>query len=113
MENYLGKMKEFLNMDSELPYNEFAEYFQDFIGYLNANYDKFDQDSIIKARFIASILNVNSEDRARRKGAEAKKYKKISEKSKFWTDAINYRLRKEGMTQEQIDQANSAISDSM
>lgn len=113
MEAFLAKMKEYLNMDSELPYPEFAEYFQDVISYLNKNYDGFDQDTCIKARFITSILQANSEDRAKHKSPNAKKFKKMTEKTHLWTDAINYRLLKEGMTQEQIDAAIKEISDAM
>jgi len=111
--NYLAKMKEYLSMDSELPYDEFDQYFQDYIAYLGLNYEGFDQESTVKARFIVSILNVNSVERARSKGPHAKKFKKMGEKSKVWVDALNYRLLKQGMTQDQIDAANQAVSEAM
>ena len=113
MESYLAKMKEYLNMESEIPYPEFSEYFQDYVGYLNANYETFDQEACTNARFIFSILTVNCEDRAKRKGPEAKKYKKMGEKSRLWLDAITLRLKKEGLTPEQIEEANTKISDAM
>lgn len=113
MENYFAKMKEYLNMDSELPYDEFDQYFRDYIVYLGENYEGFDQDTTVKARFVASILQINSMDRSKHKGPHAKKFRKMSDKSKLWTDALNYRLLKQGMTQAQIDEANKAVSDAM
>lgn len=113
MEEYLAKMKEYLSMDSELPYEDFNQYFQDYVGYLSKSYEEFDQDTCVKAKFITSILHANSDDRSKRKGPLAKKYRKMSEKSKLWTDALNYRLLKTGMSQQEIDQAHKAVSDVM
>lgn len=100
-------------MESELPYDEFSRYFQDYTDYLSNSYEQFDQDTCVKAKFLASILHANSADRSKRKGPLAKKYRKMGEKSKLWTDALNYRLLKTGMSQQEIDQAHKAVSDAM
>ncbi len=113
MEKFMAKMKEYLHMDSELPYEDFNAFYQDFMNYLNSEYQSFDQDTCNKARFISSILYLNAEERAKNKGQNGKKFKKIAEKGKFWADAINYRLLKEGMTQELIDKAYADINEAM
>lgn len=113
MDDFMAKMKEYLNMEGELPYDEFNAYFQEFTDYLSGNYEQFDQDTSLKARFIASILQINSEERSKRRNPEAKRFKKMSQKSRLWQDAMNYRLIRSGMTQAEIDKANNEISDAM
>jgi len=103
MDALLGKMKEYLKMDSEIPFTEFKDYYQQLIDCLQAGYEKMERPELLTAKFVLDIVNSNSKYRAQRKGADSKKYKKISEKTSFWSDAINYRLIKEGMTQEEID----------
>jgi hypothetical protein len=113
MEKFIAQMKDFLKMESELPYEEFTAYYQDFINFLNTDYQSLDQENLINAKFISSILHVNAEERGKGKGPNAKKFKKMSEKGKFWADAINYKLLKAGMTQEQIDKAYTDINEAM
>jgi hypothetical protein len=43
----------------------------------------------------------------------AKRYKKMAEKSNFWTGAIKHRLLKEGMTATEIDKADQALHESV
>lgn len=113
MEKHFEKMKEYLQMDTEIPYEEFETYFQDVIGHLNDNYQNFEQDEAIKGRFILSILMSNSEDRAKRNKNLAKKYKKIYQKSSLWAEALTLSLLKMGMTKEQIMQAEQELNDSI
>ncbi|MDA8443103.1 MAG: hypothetical protein M0Z55_12160 [Peptococcaceae bacterium] len=113
MEEYLAKLKEYLNMETELPFAEFAAFFEEFTAFLGANYEQFDQTTSLNARFVASILEANSQERAKRKTPETKRFKKMAQKSRIWLDAMNYRLLKSGMSQAQIDKANAEISDAM
>lgn len=113
MEKLFEQLKGYLKMDSEISFTEFSTYYQEIIAFLNESFDKLNNDELLKARFIATILYSNAVERASRKGSDAKKYKKIGEKSKFWADAINYRLLQNGMTQEQINQADQEISEAI
>ncbi|MEL7566378.1 MAG: hypothetical protein AAGU27_16055 [Dehalobacterium sp.] len=113
MNNYFEKIKEYLKMDTEISYDEFAAFYADFMGDLNKSFPELDQDALIKGRFICSILQANSADRSRRKTAYAKKYKKMMEKSEFWAGAIKHRLLKEGMTIAELDEADKALHESV
>jgi hypothetical protein len=72
-----------------------------------------EKDDLLKAKFILMILTSNSVARGQRKGPDSKKYKKIQEKTNFWSNAINYRLMQSGMSQNQIDQALDEINESI
>ena len=113
MEKLFEKMKEYLHMDTEIPYDEFSEYYKSLIDTLNTTFEDLDQDMRIKARYICSIVQANAESRGQRSRTNAKAYKKINAKCAFWTDAINFRLIKDGMTQADIDKAVEAINDSI
>lgn len=112
MENLLAKMKEYLAMDSEIDFTEFGSYYKQLMDYLLANYENMDKDALCRAKFILGILAANSGDRAHRKGANVKKYKKMQEKTNFWSNAINFRLQKEGMSQQEIDEQVEKINKS-
>lgn len=105
MEELYLKMKEYLKMDTEISFQEFSEYYNKVMGYMQSNFEKMDQEEKIKAKFILSIVSSNSVTRAQRKGPEMKKYKKMQEKTFFWSGAVNYNLLKMGMSQQEIDEA--------
>lgn len=113
MEQWFEKMKEYLNMDGEISFEEFVEYSQGFIAFISPVLDTLDKDDMLKARFILSILQSNADDRSKRKGDISKKYKKLAQKCGLWLDAVTYRLAKSGMSPIEIDQAVQAISDSI
>ena len=105
METLLTKIQEYLKMDTEIPFGEFTEYYQQVMDFLQTNYETMDNDGLMAAKYILSIVSGNSKSRALRKGSESKKYKKMGEKASFWSEAINFRLLKEGMTQQEIDES--------
>lgn len=113
MDKLFEKLKEFLHMDTEIPYDEFTEYYKSLIHALNTTFEDMDQDTRLKARYSCSIVQSNADSRGQRSKTNAKAYKKISSKCSFWMDAINYRLIKEGMTQADIDKAIEEINDSI
>jgi len=113
MEKLFEKLKEYLKMETEIPFEEFSEYYRNVINYLNSEYDALEQENLIKARYICSIIQANADGRAKQSRANAKAYKKISSKSVFWMDAINFRLIKEGMTQAEIDEATEKVNESI
>lgn len=104
METLMSKMREYLQMETEIPFAEFKEYYDNVMDYLQKNYNRMDNNELISARFILDIVSNNAKARAARKGPDSKKYKKISEKCTFWSNAINFRLQNDGMTQQEIDE---------
>jgi hypothetical protein len=100
-------------MDEEISFEEFSRYYKDLISSLNSNFSEFSQDECIKARFICTIVQGNAESRSKSSRTNAKAFKKMNIKCAFWADAINYRLLKEGMNHQQIEEATQAISDSI
>lgn len=89
MDNYFEKIKEYLKMDTEISYEEFAAFYGDFVADLNKKFPDLDQESLIKSRFVSSILQANSGERSSRKTAYAKKYKKMMEKVSFGSERLS------------------------
>lgn len=104
MEQLKEKMYEYLNMDTEIPFEEFTAYYKKVMDYLKSNYEEMEKENLLDAKFILNIMSSNSTMRAQRKGPQTKKYKKMGEKTSFWGNAINFRLINSGMTQAEIDE---------
>jgi len=110
MEELFERLRGYLKMDEEISFEEFSNYYQEVLDCFLTEYQDFDVETLIKARYIASIVNANAVSRAKRKGPNAKKYKKMAEKMNFWAGALNYRLLENGLTQQQIDAAEEELS---
>jgi len=110
MEQLFSRLKEYLHMDTEIPFEEFSGYYKEVIGKLNGEFNELDRRACLQARYICAIVQANADSRAKRSKVNAKAYKKIAAKCAFWLDAINYRLLKEGMSQAEIEQAIEAIN---
>jgi len=104
VEELYTKMQEYLGMDTEISFQEFEEYYRKVLNYLNSNFAQMSREEKIKGKFVVAIVESNSLARARRKGPEMKKYKKMQEKMAFWREAIVYNLKKDGMTEREIDE---------
>jgi hypothetical protein len=113
MDKLFEQLKGFLHMETEIPFDEFSEYYKSLIETLNSSFEGMDQDMRLKARYACSIVQANADSRAQRSKVNTKAYKKISSKCTFWMDAINFRLIKEGMTQQEIDKATEDINESI
>jgi hypothetical protein len=100
-------------MEEEISFEEFSQYYKDLINFLNNDFSNLNQDECIKTRFICTIVQGNAQSRGKSSRINSKAFKKMDKKCAFWADAINYRLLKEGMTQQQIEEAALAISDSI
>ncbi|MCR4441398.1 MAG: hypothetical protein QHH10_04550 [Peptococcaceae bacterium] len=111
MEPLLAKMKEYLQMDTEITFAEFKDYYHEVMDYLQKNYNVMGKEELFAAKFIVDIVSRNGKARAARKGPESKKYKKMAEKCSFWNDAINFRLQKEGLTQQEIDSGVAKVEE--
>ncbi|MDD2221675.1 MAG: hypothetical protein PHN35_06970 [Clostridia bacterium] len=102
-------MQGFTQMTEELPFNEFADYYQNVMDTLQADYQKLSQEDLIRVKGICTIMDINAQSRAGYKDDKRKRFQKMSEKSRFWGEAIKSRLLKEGMTSDQIMQAEAAL----
>lgn len=105
MEELYAKMQEYLAMDTEIPFQEFEEYYRQVLKHLTENFSEMSQEEKIKGKYIVALVESNSAARAKRKGAEMKKYRKIQEKMAFWNGALSYNLKKEGLSEQEIDEA--------
>ena len=102
IESFYEKMLEYLNMEEEIPFKEFDQYYRDTLKELEANYTNYDQEQGLRALFIVDNLKTNSDSRVQRKFDEAKKYKKISQRAQIWVEALFGHLLKSGMTDKEI-----------
>ncbi|MDR1070298.1 MAG: hypothetical protein LBL37_05930 [Gracilibacteraceae bacterium] len=102
MEEKLRKLREFLAMDTELPFAEFEAFYRDVTRDLQENYGEMSQSDRIRAGYICEIIGGNAESRIRKNKTYAKPFRKMAAKSRFWQEAIQSRLRKEGVGDEEI-----------
>lgn len=110
MEKLLEKLKEYLQMETEIPFEEFSEYYRTLISELNQTFNDLDRENRLKALYICSIVQSNAEARAKENKATAKTFKKISTKCAFWSDAIKFNLGKDGMSSQEIEAATEEIN---
>lgn len=114
MEVLVEKLKTYLHMDAELSVEEFSAYYKELVAYLTAEFENMDQEALLQARYICSIVQANASDRAKQSKVTTKAFKKMSSKCSFWSDAISFRLQKHlGLSQADIDQAMEQINESM
>ncbi|NLI90881.1 MAG: hypothetical protein GX434_01370 [Peptococcaceae bacterium] len=113
MEEKLAKLKEYLHMETEISFEEFKTYYSGLIDQLNTEYNEMDQGTCLKARFICSIVKANAETRSHKSKINAKAFRKMGAKCGFWMEAIDHRLKKEGLPQAAIDTAMNEINKRM
>lgn len=109
MQELFEKMKEYLNMDTEISFNEFDGYYKKVVAFLNDEWTELNQEDTMHMLFILDNLKSNGEDRAKRKEKEAKKYAKMAQRTEIWANALIKRLRDEGLTDEEIGKRYEAI----
>ncbi|UWG98776.1 hypothetical protein LPY66_08285 [Dehalobacter sp. DCM] len=110
MDEKLAKLMEYLQMETEIPFEEFKSYYSGVIELLNKEYNEMDQSTLLKAKYICSIVQANAESRSHRSKINGKHFKKMASKCGFWSDAIDFRLKKEGLSQDEIDAAMSQFN---
>ena len=109
MQELFEKMKEYLNMDTEISFNEFDGYYKKVVAFLNDEWTELNQDDTMHMLFILDNLKSNGEDRAKRKEKEAKKYAKMAQRTEIWANALIKRLRDEGLNDEEIGKRYEAF----
>ena len=113
MENLLEKLKEYLRMEDTIAFAEFSDFYNTLIEELNQSFEHLDKDDRVKALYICSIVQSNADSRIRESKSTAKAFRKMSAKSGFWKDALKFHLIKDGMTNQEIEQATEEINSSI
>lgn len=109
MQELFDKMKEYLNMDTEISFDEFDGYYKQVVAFLNDNWKELNEEDSMCMLFILDNLKSNGEDRSKRKVKEAKKYAKMAQRTEIWANALIGRLREAGLTDEEIGKRYEAI----
>jgi hypothetical protein len=109
MQELFDKMKEYLNMDTEISFDEFDGYYKKVVAFLNDNWKDLNQEDTMYMLFILDNLKSNGEDRSKRKEKEAKKYAKMAQRTEIWANALIQTLREAGLTDDEIGKRYEAI----
>ncbi|PYZ94378.1 hypothetical protein CR194_02265 [Salipaludibacillus keqinensis] len=95
----------YLNMEEEIPFDEFEKYYKKVIAYFNDQADKFEEDDLWKALFISENVMSNAEGRSKEeKGTKAKKYGKMSARLTLWAQNFASRLGEMGYNKDQMNE---------
>jgi hypothetical protein len=99
------KIHEYLNMDEDISFEEFENFYKNVIKYFSDKSEELIEEDIWKGLFIIENLMSNADSRAKEvKGAKQKKYKKMSERSSLWAQNFAGRLYSKGYTEEQLNE---------
>ncbi|MDR1604191.1 MAG: hypothetical protein LBS10_05300 [Gracilibacteraceae bacterium] len=103
MEEKLRRLKEYLNMETELPFADFEAFWREVLGDLQQNYEGMSRADRLRAAYICEIVGGNAGARARKEKGHAKSFRKMADKGRFWQEAIKHRLHKEGASDAEIE----------
>lgn len=110
MEQLYKQIQIYLNMDGEISFEEFTEYYQKVIDTLAEKSEQLQEDDVWKALFITENVMSNADARSKEtKGTQAKKYKKMSQRMQLWAKNLVARLYKLGYTDQQINERFEAM----
>jgi len=113
MQELFDQLKVYLNMETEISFEEFDQYYKKVVAFLNDNWTKLNEEETMQMLFILDNLKANSEDRAKRKTKEMKKYQKMYQRSDIWLAAMFKRMRDFGLSEEEITKRYEAIYESV
>ncbi len=114
MEKIVSQLKEYLGMETEIDLAEFQDYYKQLLDFLSANYQDLTEEQYLQIRYVLNTVAANGEDRAARKDANRKKYRKMAEKCRFWANAIQLKLSNDyGYDQSQLEEAEGRIDEAM
>lgn len=104
MDELFAKLREYLQMEDEIPFIEFDNYYRAVLAEFMTNFKNYDQETLIKATAVTTVVAANAIDRQKYKDGNAKKFKKMAEKLSFWAEALAHRLQKEhNLTKHDVD----------
>jgi hypothetical protein len=99
------KIHEYLNMDEEISFEEFDQFYKTVIKYFGEKADVLVEEDIWKGLFTIENLMSNAKSRLKEeKGTKQKKFKKIVERSSLWAQNFAGKLYKLGYTEEQLNE---------
>lgn len=105
MQELYKKIHFYLNMDEEISFDEFDQFYKTVIKNFSENAENYNEDEIWKGLFIIENLMSNAESRLKlEKGAKAKKYKKMAERSSLWAQNFAGKLYSKGYTEEELNE---------
>ncbi|WP_096434740.1 hypothetical protein [Alteribacter populi] len=105
MQELYKEIHTYLNMEEEIPFEDFEHYYKKVIAMFNDQADQFQEEDVWRGLFIAENVMSNAEGRAKEgKGSTAKKYKKMGQRLQLWAQNFAGRLRQMGYTDEQMNE---------
>jgi hypothetical protein len=104
MQDLYAKIQVYLNMDEEIPFKEFNDFYKKVTDKLGADHDSFEEGDVWKALFVVESVLSNAESRAKdTRGSESKKYKKMAERTQLWAKNFTARIGELGYSEEDIN----------
>ncbi|ADH99752.1 hypothetical protein [Salisediminibacterium selenitireducens] len=106
MQELYKEIHTYLNMEEEIPFKEFDDFYKRVIKYFNDSATDFEEEDIWKALFISENIMSNAEGRAKEtKGAkQKKKYQKMAQRLTLWAQNFATRLAEKGYNQDQMNE---------
>ncbi len=105
MQELYQQLQIYFNMDEEISYKEFSDFYKKVVDQLGERHETFEEEDVWKALFIVESIMSNADSRSKEtKGTESKKYKKMAERSQLWSKNFSARLHKLGYADEQINE---------
>ncbi|MDA3131160.1 hypothetical protein ACFPTR_10285 [Aliibacillus thermotolerans] len=94
----------YLNMDEEISFEEFQDYYKKVMKKLEENANQLSEDGVWKALFVTETLMSNAEHREHtaKKKAEAKKFHKMKHRTQLYAEHFTKRLNELGYNEEDI-----------
>lgn len=104
MKSLYEQIQVYLNMDEEISFKEFSDFYKRVLDELGENHESFDIEQVWKNLFVVENVMSNAESRSKEtKGSEAKKYAKMAQRLELWAKNLAVRLGEAGFTEEDIN----------
>ncbi|ARK31370.1 hypothetical protein [Halalkalibacter krulwichiae] len=105
MQALYDQIQVYLNMEEEISFKEFSEYYRKVLAELGEVHESLDEEGVWKSLFIVENVMSNAEGRAKEKrGSESKKYAKMAQRLELWAKNLASRLGQAGYTEEDISE---------
>ncbi|NEU29566.1 hypothetical protein GN156_02040 [bacterium LRH843] len=105
MQSLYDQIQVYLNMDEEISFKEFSEFYRRILDELGSNHESFDIEMVWKNLFVVENVMSNAESRSKEtKGSESKKYDKMAERLQLWAKNLAGRLGEAGFTEDDINE---------
>ncbi|GAE24630.1 hypothetical protein JCM9140_573 [Halalkalibacter wakoensis JCM 9140] len=105
MQALYDQIQVYLNMEEEISFKEFSEYYRKVVAELGDVHETLDEEMVWKSLFIVENVMNNAEGRASQaKGSESKKYAKMAQRLQLWAKNLAARLGEAGYTEEDISE---------